>query len=218
MRSQYNRTYDLIVSSSQTTESKPTKYPFRLGTTSYIYPDHILPNVRKLQTRVDDIELLLFEADKESNLPTEDALAELKEISCNSKLSYTVHLPLDIYLGDFDETLRRESVEKTKRVIRLTECLRPVSYNLHFEKRSANGVEIRDIEQWKTRLVKSCAELAAEFGDLSAVSIETLNYPLEWVDDILLEFDLSIILDVGHLILWVSDPSEPLTPLSANLP
>jgi len=39
---------------------KVTGYPFRLGTTSYIYPNHILPNVRKLKDCVDDVELILI--------------------------------------------------------------------------------------------------------------------------------------------------------------
>ena len=33
----------------------------RLGTTSYIYPGEILFNVKKLKSKVDDIELLMFE-------------------------------------------------------------------------------------------------------------------------------------------------------------
>ncbi len=39
------------------------KRQFRLGSTSYVYPDDILPNVRKLMSSVDDIELVLFEVD-----------------------------------------------------------------------------------------------------------------------------------------------------------
>ena len=39
------------------------KYPFRLGTTSYIIPADILPNVIYLSDQVQDIELILFEVD-----------------------------------------------------------------------------------------------------------------------------------------------------------
>jgi len=47
---------------------KPT--PFRIGTTSYIIPDEIIPNVRFLAARVEDVELVLFEADEGmNNLP-----------------------------------------------------------------------------------------------------------------------------------------------------
>ena len=45
-------------------------YPFRLGTTSYIIPNSILPNVRYLADKVKDIELVLFESDDGiSNFP-----------------------------------------------------------------------------------------------------------------------------------------------------
>jgi hypothetical protein len=36
---------------------------FRLGTTSFIVPDHIIPNVMKLGYFFDEIELLVFESD-----------------------------------------------------------------------------------------------------------------------------------------------------------
>ena len=45
------------------------RLPFRLGTTSYIIPDDILPNVTMLAPSIDDIELILFESDEISNYP-----------------------------------------------------------------------------------------------------------------------------------------------------
>ena len=43
---------------------------FRIGTTSYVIPDDILPNVEYLASRVDDVQLVLFETDEYgSNLP-----------------------------------------------------------------------------------------------------------------------------------------------------
>ena len=75
------------------------KLPFRIGTTSYIYPEDILPNVHKLKSKVDDIELVLFEANNLGNIPKRKDLEELKRISSKWNLTYTVHLPLDINLG-----------------------------------------------------------------------------------------------------------------------
>ena len=63
--------------------------PFRLGTTSYIWPDDILPNVRQLAPLVDDIELVLFESDEYgSNLPDKDVIAELKQLALAYGLTY----------------------------------------------------------------------------------------------------------------------------------
>ncbi|MDH3722975.1 MAG: hypothetical protein OER74_15875, partial [Desulfobacteraceae bacterium] len=40
------------------------------------------------------------------------------------------------------------------------------------------------------------------------ISIETLNYPLEWVEDILIDFNLSVCMDLGHLILYGLDMKD----------
>jgi hypothetical protein len=44
-------------------------FPFRLGTSSYIIPDEILPNIQYLKDLVDDVEIVLFESDEYSNIP-----------------------------------------------------------------------------------------------------------------------------------------------------
>lgn len=48
---------------------------FRLGSTSYVWPADILPKVRQLGPRVDDVELVLFEVEGNSNLP--DAITRI---------------------------------------------------------------------------------------------------------------------------------------------
>ena len=45
-------------------------FPFRLATTSYIFPAEILPNIRCLGRYFDEVELVLFESGQEDNLPT----------------------------------------------------------------------------------------------------------------------------------------------------
>ncbi len=74
--------------------------PFRLGTSSYIIPADILPNVQYLAGKVRDIELVLFEVDDgQNNLPSSDVLNELVRLAALYDLTYTVHLPLDLKLG-----------------------------------------------------------------------------------------------------------------------
>jgi hypothetical protein len=76
-------------------------FPFRLGTTSYIIPAGILPNVHYLADRVQDVELILFDLDGgPSNLPTPDQTAELRQVAAHKHLTYTVHLPLDLRMDD----------------------------------------------------------------------------------------------------------------------
>ena len=98
-------------------------FPFRLGTTSYIIPDDILPNARYLADKVRDIELVLFEVDDGSNnLPPPHVIDELAELARQYDMTYTVHLPLDLKLGD-DSSDRDISVIKAKRVIDCTRNL-----------------------------------------------------------------------------------------------
>ena len=93
------------------------KFPFRLGATSYIIPDDIVPNVRFLADKVDDIELVLFESDELANIPSSDVVAELDSLARDNDLTYTIHLPLDIHTGHAEEPERRKSVEKCLRII-----------------------------------------------------------------------------------------------------
>jgi hypothetical protein len=43
--------------------------PYRLGSTSYVWPAGLVPNVRRLGPLVDDVELVLFDLEERSNLP-----------------------------------------------------------------------------------------------------------------------------------------------------
>ena len=74
--------------------------PFRIGTSSYIIPDDILPNVRYLADKVKDIELVLFDIDEYCNIPDAVQIAELKNLAAENGLSYTVHLPLNLSFSD----------------------------------------------------------------------------------------------------------------------
>ena len=53
---------------------------YRLGSTSYVWPADILPNVRRLGPWVDDVELVLFEVEDASNLPDAEMVAELNAL------------------------------------------------------------------------------------------------------------------------------------------
>ncbi|MDD4302147.1 MAG: cobamide remodeling phosphodiesterase CbiR, partial [Sphaerochaeta sp.] len=100
----------------------------RIGTTSYIIPDDILPNVRYLADKVDDIELVLFESEEMSNLPDEKTIRELARLGESHGLSYTVHFPLDIYPGSADLDERMRFMRTVERIISLTEPLDPFGY------------------------------------------------------------------------------------------
>ena len=78
------------------------------------------------------MELVLFEVDDgENNLPDEDTIMQMKHIADLNKLTYTVHLPLDLKLGG-SEGERKASIRKVHQVINNTKnpatiCLCPAS-------------------------------------------------------------------------------------------
>jgi adenosylcobalamin phosphodiesterase len=177
------------------------RFPFRLGTTSYIIPDEILPNVEFLAPRVDDIQLVLFESEEISNLPDAATLEKLAGFKPSHDLSYTVHLPLDAQLGAADEEHRSNSVAKCRRVIELTAPLEPLCWNLHLDGRMRGDPPAADLEDWRTALSRSLDELLPLLPDPRAICVETLDYPLELVAGLIADFDLSVCIDVGHLLM-----------------
>jgi sugar phosphate isomerase/epimerase len=183
------------------TQNLKNRFPFRLGTTSYIIPADLITNVRFLAPYVDDIELLLFEADDESNLPDEKIITALNEIARSNDLSYTVHLPLGLLLGAMDEEKRRSSVNKALRIVELTSPLNPVAYVVHFEGERRGVIPSENMTGWINGIRASVAELLDTGVRAHLFCVETLDYPFALVDPIVYQFELSVCLDIGHILL-----------------
>ncbi len=182
-------------------KSYKSLYPFRLGTTSYIYPAPLLPNVVKLAPVLDEIELVLFESSGEDNLPGKDQIHRLKELSIDWEVRFNVHLPIDIYLGDQRRKVRAEGVKIIKKFIERTIPLSPSVYTLHYSLKDSKDQEASDLERWKSSLIQSTEEILQCGVAPSRISIETLGYPFEWIEEIVRDFGFSICLDIGHLLL-----------------
>ncbi len=167
----------------------------RAGTTSYIIPDEILPNVEFLGPLVDDVELVLFESEEYSNMPDEATIARLGQLAGEHALTYTVHLPLDAHLAAVDGEMRRDGVRKCLRTIEVTRPLAPFAYVVHVEDGDygARGGEAGARE--------SLLPLIDAVGDPSLLSVETLSFPFEEVAGVVAELGLSVCLDVGHVLL-----------------
>ncbi len=177
---------------------------FRLGTTSYILPDKILPNVRFLSDKVDDIELVLFEVDDETNnLPDFEVIRQLDALAQAHNLTYTVHLPLDLRMGAAGEPLHR-SLELARAVIERTQSLQPWAYVLHLD-----GVDANDYGTWVNQAVQSLEQMVEWVGAPALLAIENLEgYPLDFIDPVLDRIPVSRCVDVGHLWLDGHDPID----------
>jgi sugar phosphate isomerase/epimerase len=153
----------------------------------------------------DEIELVLFESEGKDNLPGEEEIGRLTSLSIDHEVNFNVHLPIDIFLGDRNEQVRTKGVSIVKKVIERTLCLNPSVYTLHFDLRNKNGREESDIETWRRRIIQSVEEIV-EFGiGSNRISIETLGYPFEWIEDIIRDFGFSICLDMGHILIQDQD-------------
>ncbi len=186
----------------------PSDLPFRVGTTSYIIPDDILPNVRYLAGKVHNIQLVLFELDNDqSNLPDPRLVKELNTIAKRTDLSFTVHLPLDLRLAS-NEGIAHISLEKARRVIDATRALYPLAYIAHLdgreEKDSSNPAVIH---LWQEQALRSIEMVAGVTGDVRQLAVENLEgYPVDFNDSVITRSGCSRCIDIGHLWLDGHDP------------
>lgn len=190
-------------------------YPFRLGTTSYIIPDDILPNARYLAGKVRDIELILFEVDEgPNNLPLPDVIEELKQIAHEHDMTYTVHLPLDLKLGADGSD---ESLVKAKRVMDCVRGLDPWAYILHLDGKSVRtSTDTEAIKQWQDRSLRALEIVSEWAGGAEKLTVENLEtYPLDFIQPVLDRISVSRCVDIGHL--WL-DGHDPIPYLQTALP
>ncbi len=183
--------------------------PFRLGTTSYIIPDEILPNVRYLAGKVRDVELVLFEVDEEkdgslayNNLPHQTVIEELNQLASLYDLTYTVHLPLDLKLAD-DGSAQDQSLVKAKRVIDATRQLTPWAYVLHLDgKEVRHSTDPLALRRWQDQAVRALEIVAEWAGGPEKLAVENLEgYPPDFNQPVLDRIPVSRCVDIGHLWL-----------------
>lgn len=179
--------------------------PFRLGTTSYIIPDEILPNVRYLAGKVKDIELVLFDIDEYCNIPDAEQLSELIKLAADNDLTYTVHLPLNLSFSDSGQNI---SIEKALKVINGTCGLKPQAYVCHLDCKEIPDREGEDLRDWQEQRIRAIGELVQKAGIPPAgLAVENLeSYPIDWNGRVIRSCGTQACLDIGHLFLQKIDP------------
>lgn len=187
--------------------SLKSRYPFRLGTTSFIYPADYTTNVRKLAPLVDEIELLLFERD---HLPPREEVRQLGEMVTAHRITYNVHLPMDIDLACETTQTRRDAVDAVARAIERVAPLEPTTLTLHLVYDRPEG-DPASVERWQYLAIQSVTELLHISGiPPRTISIETLDYHPRWLEPIVQTLDLSVCVDAGHVILYGFDLNQVL--------
>lgn len=187
---------------------------FRLGSTSYVYPDDILPNVRQLGAMVDDVELVLFEVPEASNLPDAATLDALARLADAHQLTYTVHLPLDLRVaasrgGDGNGAAapqRDPSMAMAHRIIALTRPLQPFAYVAHLDAREP--MRTGDWDAWRAACAEGLAELVEAAGAADRICIENLErWSHREMLPLLEHLHVDLCLDIGHL--WLQGLDVP---------
>jgi sugar phosphate isomerase/epimerase len=179
--------------------------PFRLGTTSYILPDALLPNVRFLADKVRDVELLFFEVDEAQNaLPNPKVFTELEALARAHDLTYTVHLPLALRLGEAGAQAEAALV-RSERVIEATRFLDPFAYVAHLGSAPAPG-----LAEWVERAASALTRLGALAGGLDRLAVENSGETQPGIAAVLALAPASRCVDVGHLWVAGEDPIPQL--------
>jgi sugar phosphate isomerase/epimerase len=173
------------------------RFPFSFGVPSYIIPADIATNVKWLRGLVDEIELILFESEQFSNMPTASDIALFRELAAETGLRYNVHLPLDIDIASAEPRMRGRSLETVERILDLTLPLEPTSFILHVLKDQET-----EPARWRDTVRSSLSALRPPAGRFA---VETLGWDLGEIDDILRELGFSICVDIGHLLLHGAD-------------
>ncbi len=176
--------------------------PFRIGATSCIFMDDILPNVRQLAGQVEDIELVLFEVEEYGgNLPTRDAAAELGALAREHGFTYTVHLPLDL---DFSAP---HSFDLIARAIEATRVLDPFAYILHLDGRALeHSPSPTGVAQWQ-RDTAAALDRVLGWVEPTRLCIENLEtWVPEHFADLVAARGVARCVDVGHYWKRAQDP------------
>ncbi|MCD4753177.1 MAG: hypothetical protein K8R40_08910 [Anaerolineaceae bacterium] len=194
-----------------------TRYPFRIGATSYIIEAGLVENAIFLADKVDDMELILFDLpDGPSNLPDNHQRKELIEISGSKQLTYSVHLPLDLCLLPGNS-----SIEKAKKILYSIREI-PISVVIaHIDgwvwrRQRITGYDPFLMRQWRSQAASAIAQVKEMIPGPTPLCIENLeSFPAEAILSLAEETGVPLCIDIGHLYKY--GQLDPLQFLSDNL-
>ena len=188
-------------------------YPFRLATTSYIFPAGYSENVRRLGPWVDEVELLLLES---GHLPDLTEVSHIRSLAEDLQISYNVHLPSDICLGAVNTDRRHRSIAAVVETLERVAPLSATTNTLHLA--VDDSVQTSDdVKAWQSRCIESIDELVRRTKIPSRkLSVETLDFNPKWLVDIVESLDLAICIDVGHSLRFGYDLATTISLFQAR--
>ncbi len=126
------------------------KRTFKIGTTSFIIPDNIIPNVKKIGRFFDEIELLVFESLPLDVVPCQEDIKVLARMGQDLEVGYNIHLPVDISLTAQTPKQRQQAADILQGVVDRFSPLLPSTFTLHLDMdKGLSGVD--GITAWQER-------------------------------------------------------------------
>ena len=179
------------------------RYPFRLGTTSFIYPASYQENVAILAPHLDEIELLMFESQPPS-CPDGALVNDLRRLGQSHGVTYNIHLPTDLDLTHRDKRVRHQACRVLKAFVTTLAPLNPTVYVLHLPPpdKLCRG---DDLLAWQCTAANTLENILETGLAPRRLALENLFFPFEWLTPLVERFDLGVCLDIGHLALQKAD-------------
>lgn len=181
---------------------------FKIGTTSFIIPDHIVPNVRLLGPFFDEIELLIFESQPEESIPSKKDVKTLLSLSRDLDVAYNIHLPTDVSLCDASKEKRQIAADRILFIMDRLSMLCPSSHTLHLEMDRNTQMRLNNQDQakkWIDDARDGLERFLSRLADVSLICVETLDYPFEIIAPLVEDFNLGVCIDAGHHIKYGYD-------------
>ena len=157
------------------------------------------------------------------------AIERLAALKAETDVGYTVHLPLwSVEPSALLPSVRLGSVQAVTRLIKATLPLRPEVYVFHatgnlaaefYRMKLPELGRTLILRQFQAAAAESLAAILAETGIPSRqLAIETIEFPFELTLELAERFDLSLCLDVGHILSGFSGPIDLFDTLERMLP
>jgi len=175
------------------------RFPFKIGCTSYVIPDTIIPNVTFMADIVDDIELLFFESSNNAPYLTNAEIRELGSIAAINDITYSVHCPIDIAVGASDVHGLDNFLYQIEQITEQSKKLPVSGYIVHLDGLQNNFTE-EELSSWYRKVNYICNKIITNCAvDTKLFCIENLTCDPFVNIKIIDKYNFSACIDCGHL-------------------
>jgi len=202
-------------------KSYKSRFPFSIGTTSYILPvkeDSLTANVRFLKDSFDLVQLLFFGRNYLDEVMSPQTIGNLKAVREETGLRYTIHLPADLELLNPAEDSMNESIDVMERIMSETEPLDVEGYILHVDALEHGSPRVELNRDQVSLFQRSLNAIANRFGTAAGnILIENTSYDLTYFSGTIMRNPCQICMDAGHFALYNHDAGRYIELFSSRI-